>query len=542
MIETKAASEAPKTYQKPRPKVDKVLVIGAIIVVGIVVTALLLWPSQAQSSASSLFDGSTRIFGAPVQVLGLGCFLLAVLLAVSRFGRIKLGEGKPAYSTSSWLFMFISAGLGSATMYWAFMEWAYYYQTPGLNIQPESREALDVSMSYTFFHWGPIPWAMYVVAGISMAYYFHVRKGKRLSYSGNIEAVTKKVKADGIGGRIIDLLFLFGTFGGLILTVTVTVNTVSAGVAGLLGIENAFWLKALILTVSTVVYGLSSFVGIDKGLQKLAKTAIMAAFVFAAVVFLIGPSEFIMDNVVNAAGLEAQNFLHMSLFTDPNGGGSFSRDWTVFYWLYWISYLPGVAIFITRVSKGRTIRQTVFGLMVGGCAGTMFFFGILSSYAIHQMNHGTVNAPQVLAGKGGDTAVAELLNTLPFGGFFSIVYFLIMLVFLASHMDATSFTVAAVSTRNLPHGTDPARSLRLFWVVMLAAVPMAMLAINADLGTLKTGLTLTAIPFLFLLVVQIWGLIRWLRQDSGRIDMKTGLLRPVKLDEAAEPKAAEETR
>ena len=92
--------------------------------------ALLLWPNEAQASANVLFDGSTRIFGAPVQVLGLGCFLLAVLLAVSKFGRIKLGEGKPAYSTSSWLFMFISAGLGSATMYWAFMEWAYYYQTP----------------------------------------------------------------------------------------------------------------------------------------------------------------------------------------------------------------------------------------------------------------------------------------------------------------------------------------------------------------------------------------------------------------------------
>ena len=529
MIETVAASEAPKKLQPPRPRVDKVLVIGAILVVGAVVAALLLWPSQAQSSASALFDGSTRIFGAPVQVLGLGCFLLAVLLAVSKFGRIKLGEGKPAYSNSSWLFMFISAGLGSATMYWAFMEWAYYYQTPGLNMAPGSREALDMSMAYAFFHWGPIPWAMYAVAGISMAYYFHVRKGKRLSYAGNIEAVTKKVKADGIAGRIIDLLFLFGTFGGLILTVTVTVNTVSAGIASLSGIENSFGLKAIILTGSTVVFGLSSFIGIDKGLQKLAKTAVVGSFVFAAVVFLIGPSEFIMDNIVNAASLEAQNFLHMSLFTDPNGGGSFTRDWTVFYWMYWISYLPGVAIFITRVSKGRTIRQTVLGLIVGGCAGTMFFFGILSSYAQHQMAHGTINAPQVMAEKSGDTAVAELLNTLPFGGFFSIVYFIIMLVFLASHMDATSFTVAAVSTRNLPHGTDPSRGLRLFWVVLLAAVPMAMLAINADLGTLKTGLTLTAIPFIVLLLVQVWGLCKWLREDAHRIDPKTGLLRPATL-------------
>ncbi|MFK0002692.1 BCCT family transporter [Paenarthrobacter sp. NPDC090522] len=525
MLETTAAKTAAETTNSPRSRVDKTLVIGSILVVGVVVAALLLWPKEAQASAGVLFDTSTRIFGAPVQVLGLGCLLLAVLLGVSKYGKIKLGEGKPTYSNASWLFMFISAGLGSATMYWAFMEWAYYYQTPGLNLEPESRQALDMSVAYAFFHWGPIPWAMYVVAGVAMAYYFHVRRGKRLSYAGNVEAVTKKIKADGIGGRIIDLLFLFGTFGGLILTVTVTVSTVSAGVASLMGIENAFWLKASILTVSTLLFGLSSYIGIDKGLQKLAKVAVMAAFLFAAVVLLIGPAEFTIGNIVNSVGLEAQNFLHMSLFTDPNGGGAFSRDWTVFYWLYWISYLPGVAIFVTRVSKGRTIRQTVLGLIVGGSAGVMFFFGVLSSYAINQMAHGTVNAPEVLTASGGDTAVAQILNTLPFGQVFSVVYFIIMLVFLASHMDATSFTVAAVSTRNLPHGKDPSRHLRLFWVVMLAAVPMAMLAINANLGTLKTGLTLTAIPFLFLLLVQVWGLFKWLRQDAPRIDPETGLVR-----------------
>ncbi|RDI23989.1 BCCT family betaine/carnitine transporter [Rhodococcus sp. AG1013] len=517
-----------------RPRVDLVLAIGALVVVGLVVVALLIWPDQAQNGANTVFNASTRIFGAPVQLMGFGCFILAVGLAISRFGKIKLGEGKPEYSTPSWLFMFISAGLGSATMYWAFMEWAYYYQTPGLNIEPESREAMDMGIAYAFFHWGPIAWSMYVVAGISMAYYFHVRRGRRLSYAGNIEAVNGRMRAGGVWGRVIDLLFLFGTFGGLILTVTVTVNTVSAGVSGLAGVEDSFWIKAVILAGSTLVFGLSSFIGIDKGLQKLAKIAVLAAFGFAAGVYIIGPTEFITNNITNGLGLEIQNFVHMSLFTDPNGGGSFTRDWTVFYWLYWISYLPGVAIFIARVSKGRTIRQTVIGLVVGGCAGIMFFFGVLSSYAMNETVNGTVNAPELLTTRGGDFAVAQLLNSLPLGQVFSVVYFVIMLLFLASHMDATSFTVAAVSTRNLPVGTDPARGLRLFWVVMLAAIPMAMLAINANLGTLKTGLTLTAIPFLFLLGMQIVGLTRWLRQDGPRVDPESGLVRPEEIADPAE--------
>lgn len=520
-LEELEGTSAPPT----KPRADLVLVVGAIVVVAVVVVALLLWPTTAQEGASALFDASTRIFGVPVQLLGVACLLIAVLLACSRLGSIRLGEGEPQYSTPSWLFMFITAGLGSATMYWAFMEWAYYYLQPRLNLAPESREALDMSLAYAFFHWGPIPWAMYVVAGIAMAYYFHVRRGKHLSYAGNMESVSGgRLKAKGMLGRVIDILFLFTTFGGLILTVTVTVNTVSAGLAGLIQVDNAFWLKATILLVSSMVFGLSSYVGINAGLQKLAKLAVVGVFVFALVVLVLGPTEFIMLNSTNAIGLEIQNFFHMALFTDPNGGGSFTRDWTVFYWLYWLSYLPGVAIFITRVSKGRTIRQTVVGLIVGGAAGIMFVFGVLSSYSIHEMSTGGINGPELLGAEGGDYAVAQLLANLPLGAVLSVVYFIIMLLFLASHLDATAFTIAAVSTRDLPHGQDPARALRMFWVLMLSAIPFAMLAINANLETLKTGLTLTAVPFVILLGFQVYGLTKWLVQDAKHLDPKTGLI------------------
>lgn len=507
-----------------RPRADLTLVIGSVAVISVVVAALLIWPEQAQSTAGSFFDASTRIFGVPAQITGLGCLVLAVFLATSRYGRIRLGEGKPAYSTPSWLFMLISAGLGSATMYWAFMEWVYYYQTPGLNITSESRAALDMSTAYAFFHWGPIAWALYAVAGVAMAYYFHVRRGKRLSYAGNIEAVASKARASGPWGRLIDLFFLFGTFGSLILTSTLSVNTVSAGISSLTGLDNPLWLRASVLVVTTLIFGVSSFVGLNRGLQRLAKIAVISTFAFAFVVLLIGPTGFAVSNTANAMGLEVQNFFHMALFTDPNGGGGFARDWTVFYWFYWLSYLPGVAVVIARVSKGRTIRQTIVGLIAGSCAGIMFFFGVLSSYAIHQTSSGGVNAPKLLSEKGGDFAVAQLLESMPGGRVLAVVYFVIILVFLATHLDATSFSVAAVSTKNLASDANPARGLRLFWVAMLGAIPMAMVIIKADLDTLKTGLTLTAIPFLFILVIQLYGLMKWLPRDYPHIDPKTGLI------------------
>jgi len=204
----------------------------------------------------------------------------------------------------------------------------------------------------------------------------------------------------------------------------------------------------------------------------------------------------------------------MSFFTNPIDNGSFNKDWTVFYWLYWITYTPGVSIFITRVSKGRTIREMILGLILGGCAGCWFFFGSLSGYAIELFTTATVNAPALLNTVGGESAVGQILETLPFGTFFSLFYFLLMVVFLASHLDATAYTVAAVTTKGLRQGTDPAKTLRVFWCVMLGLIPLAMLYINASLSTLKTAVTLTAAPFIVILIICLFGIVKWLKNHK----------------------------
>ncbi|MFP3569994.1 BCCT family transporter [Paraburkholderia sp. SIMBA_030] len=410
--------------------------------------------------------------------------------------------------------MFICAGLSSATMYWAFMEWAYYYQTPGLNITAGSKQALEFSTAYTFFHWGITPWAIYGIASLAMAYHFHVKKNKGLSLAGIIEAITG-LKAHGPVGRVIDLIFLFATFGGLVLTTTLTTTTVAKGLAELLGISDGFGLKAGLVILVTIVFSASSYIGVSSGMQRLAKLACGMTLLFALVVLLVGPTLFSLNNIANGVGLGLQNFVHLSLFTDPDGSGQFTRDWTVFYWLYWITYTPGVAIFVTRVSKGRKIKEVVAAMLLGGCAGCWFFFGSLGSYAIHQFVTGAVNAPAMLNGAGGEAAVSMLLNTLSLGKLMSVLYFTLMLIFLASHLDAVAYTVAATSTRNLQEGQDPSPNLRLFWCVMLAALPMTMLYINAPLDTLKTAVILTALPFIAILGVKIWGLLRWLSQDYG---------------------------
>lgn len=491
---------------------DLTLIFTSIVVISLTVIGLMMFPDQAKVLADQLFTRATTTFGVLVQVLGFACVLLVIGLGMSKYGNIRLGEGKPEYKNTSWIFMFICAGLGSATMYWAFMEWAYYYLTPGLNITAASKQALEMSIAYSFFHWGVTPWAIYGIASLAMAYHFHVRKNKGLSLAGIIESITG-FKAHGPVGRIIDLIFLFATFGGLVLTTTLTTSTVAKGLSDLTGLTDGFGLKASLVILVTLVFSLSSYIGISSGMQRLAKLACGMTMLFALIVLILGPTQFSVSNIANAIGLTLQNFIHMSLFTDPTGDGSFSRDWTVFYWLYWITYTPGVAIFVTRVSKGRTIREVVLAMILGGCGGCWFFFGSLQSFAIHQFVTDVVDAPAMLSGAGGEAAVSMLLSSLPLGKLLSVVYFLLMLVFLASHLDAVAYTVAATSTRNLREGQDPSPSLRLFWCLMLAVLPLAMLYINASLNTLKTAVILTAIPFIFILMVKIWGLLKWLRED-----------------------------
>lgn len=499
-------------YEAPA-KNDIFLITISIIVVTLTIVLLMLYPKASEEIAGKMFSGLTTSIGSLVQLLGFVSVIIALLIACSRFGSIKLGEGKPEYSNISWIFMFICAGLGSATMYWAFMEWAYYYNTPGLNITPESKEALRTSLSYVFFHWGLTPWAIYALASLAMAYHFYINKSEGLNLSSLISSITK-ISNKGPLSKIIDLIFLFSTFGGLVLTTTITVGTVSAGLSSIFNIENSFLLKAILVAIITLTFSLSSYIGIDGGMQKLAKAACGMTLAFGLVVLLLGNTTFIIDNFVNSVGLTFSNFVHMSLFTDPIEHGSFNKDWTVFYWLYWITYTPGVSIFITRVSKGRTIREMILGLMLGGCAGCWFFFGSLSGYAIDLFNSSAINVPLLLNTVGGESAVGEILATLPLGTFFALFYFLLMVVFLASHLDATAYTVAAVSTKGLRQGNDPAKTLRVFWCVMLGLIPLAMLYINASLSTLKTAVTLTAAPFIIILIICIFGITKWLKNHK----------------------------
>ncbi len=499
-----------------RRRMDGFLTACTVTAVIATVIGMTRWPAEAAAVASKLFDWSTRGFGSFVQIFVFGCVVACIALAFSKYGNVRLGEGKPEYSTLSWVFMFICAGMGSSTMYWGVMEWVYYYQSPGLNLAAGSRDALEYSISYSFFHWGLSAWAVYALPSLAMAYHFHVRKNKGLNLAAIVEAVTG-CRANGVVGRAVDLIFLLTMFGALTVSIALTASTFTRGLSALTGIPDTFVTQLIVIIGVSILFSLSSYVGIDGGMQRLSHMVCWGALLLAAVVFAVGPSLFTANNIVNGVGLMLQNYVHMSLFTDPTGDGAFSRGWTVFYWLWWVSYSPGVAMFVARVSKGRKIKEVIYALLLGGSVGCWFFFGALESFSMHQFLTHAIDVPRLLKEQGGETAVEMILLSLPVGKVFLAVYLAIMIVFLAAHVDAVAYAVSATTTRNLREGEDPTPTSRVFWCVLLTLVPLAMLFAKASLETMKTAVVLTAIPFLAILAVKLFGLFRWLMQDFAGI-------------------------
>lgn len=495
---------------------DKFLIGISLVVVIAIVACLYTMPDQSQKAASTVFTTLTDIFGAPVLMFTFAGLLLLVFVAVSKYGNIKLGEGKPEYSTFRWVAMMISCGLGSATVYWAFVEWSYYIVTPGLSIAAASQRAYEMSVPYTMFHWGFSAWALYAMVGVPIAYHFHVRKNNGLSLSAIVSSITG-IKKDGIISRIIDVLFIFICFGALSITLGVSSPLVTEVLCSVIGIEPTFAMNVVIIVLLSVIYSLSSYIGLQKGMARLSDWNIKLMLIFIAGVLVTGPTLFILSNFTNSIGLMLQNFIQMSLFTDPIGKSGFPESWTIFYWLYWITYAPFTGVFIAKVSKGRTVRGVIVNTLVSGSAGTFLFFGVLGSLSMQRQISGAVDVIGMVSDGKANAAIVKILSSLPAGKLYMVVFCISTLLFLATTLDGSAYTMATTTTKGLKNTEEPNPMLRLFWCIMLSLVPLTMILIKADLNTIKTCAIITAIPIVFIMIIILVGWLKWMKKDYGRM-------------------------
>jgi BCCT family betaine/carnitine transporter len=378
---------------------------------------------------------------------------------------------------------------------------------------------LEWASTYGIFHWGPTAWAFYCLPTIAIAYPYYVKKISFLRLSTSCHYFfggEKETRSE----RLIDWLFMIGLLGGAGTSLGFSTPMIAACVARVTGLNADFTMELSVVIVSVIMFAVSVWLGLKKGIKRLSDFNMWLAFVLLGFVLLAGPTVFLLKTSVNSLGLMVQNFVRMNSWTDAFTTSGFVENWTVFYWAWWIAYAPFVGLFVTRISRGRSIRQVIFGMTGYGTLGAGLFYMVFGNFGLSLELNETLLVTQVMAEHGGPSAIVAILDQLPMAAVLIVIYALIALVFSATTYDSASYILASVATRRLPVGEDPDRWHRVFWALALAVLPLTLMFIDefreSQTGALKIVQSATLIVSLPLIVVGVMmsvSLVKQLGED-----------------------------
>lgn len=493
--------------------VDKPTFLIAAGIIFLVCIPLVLAPEQGGATLKAIHQWITGSLGFVYVIAASAVVIFLSWLAFGRYGKVKLGDkdDQPDYSTFTWVGMLFCAGVGAGLMYWACIEWAYYYDTPPFEAEPGSAEALRWASSYGVFHWGITAWAFYCLPAIAIAYPYYVKKVPLLRFSTGAHYFLGKNPAGG-AARTIDLLFMLALLGGAGSSLGFSTPMISAGISRLTGVEQGFGLDAAVVILCIALFAGSVFFGLEKGFKKLSGLAVQLAIALLIFIVLVGPTAFILNAGVNSIGHVIQNFISMNTWTEPFGDSGFVKDWTMFYWAWWIAYAPFVGLFVTRISRGRTIQQVITGMLLFGSLGCAVFYIVLGNLSLYHFLEGNIDVVALLKESGGKDVIVAALDQLPASGLVIFIFMIVSILFCATTYDSAALTLAGAATKKLPIGENPARWHRIFWAMMLGVLPITLLFVSG-LTTLQTVLLIVSLPILLIGVTMSVALVKSLRED-----------------------------
>jgi len=508
-------SQSDDAINCPPPRNNWSVFIPAMLLVITVGIGMILWPEQGAIAAESARNFVTGTLGWLYLSLGIAALIFAAWLAFGPYGKVLLGQPgeAPEYSDLHWIAMMFTAGIGGSLIAWGLVEPIFYLQTPPLGITPHSPESMEWAHAYPLFHWGIIPWAIYAIPAVPVAYLLFVKNSSVMNISAICEEALPKHGRKVTRG-VIDVIIVLGIVGGTATSLGLGVPLVSALFSELLGLTDTLMLKLIVLAIWVSLFGASAYRGLKKGIQVLADINMMLVFITLLFILLVGPTLFILTMSVNSIGLMAENFIRMATWMDPINKGGFPEAWTIFYWAWWIAFAPFVGLFVGRISRGRTIRQLIVGVVGWGSLGTITFLLIMGGYSIFLESSGQLPLSEMLANDGMAKVTAKAIAHLPFGNFALIIFIVLSIIFYATSFDSSSYTVASICSKDLHNNQEPLRSSRLVWAAALALMAMGLIISN-DFRIVQASTVVFSLPLLPVLVLMCVNTVKWLRRDFG---------------------------
>ncbi|MFD3533060.1 BCCT family transporter [Streptomyces sp. NPDC058664] len=488
-------------------------------VTAVLTVAFVVWGATAteslESTSSRLLEGLIRDGGWAFMLAASGFVVFALWLAISRYGRITLGqEGEgPEFRTVSWIAMMFSAGMGIGLMFYGVSEPLAHYAAPPPGTHPaDSAERMQTAMATTLFHWTLHPWAIYAVVGLAIAY-STFRRRRRQTISAVFVPLMGERRAYGGPGRVIDILAIFATLFGSAASLGLGALQIGSGVEELGWMaETGTGLLVAIIAVLTAAFVVSAVSGVEKGIQWLSNTNMVLAGVLALFVFVAGPTIIVLDLLPTSLAAYIGDLPQLAGRTEATSGANIHEwlgGWTVFYWAWWISWTPFVGMFIARISRGRTIRQFVGGVILVPSTVSLVWFAIFGGTAMKLGEQGDLTGETTPEGQ-----LFAVLQEFPLAGAMSLLVMILVGIFFVSGADAASIVMGTLSQRG---SFEPTRPVVVFWGVVTGAVAAVMLLIGDGQGDALAGLQnltiLVAAPFVLVMIGMCVALMRDLRKD-----------------------------
>ena len=484
-------------------KIDWIITLVPIIsIIGLAVVFFFL-PEESNIVLSNIrfFLGDT--LGTYYLIIGIGVFILSLIIAFSKYGNIVLGgkKEKPKYSFFTWGCMMFTCGLAADIIFYSFSEWVLYADDPHI---AEMGSIQDWSSVYPLFHWSFIPWSFYLVLAVAFGFMLHVRKRNRQKYSEACRPILGK-HTDGIPGRIIDLLAVFALLAGTATTFSVATPLMSAIIGEIFHIEiSRTVMTIIILLITCVVYTYSLLHGF-KGISVLAKVCIYLFFGLLIFVLIFGGKfQYIIETGFSALGRMMEHFITLSTETDPLRNTSFPQNWTIYYWAYWMVWCVAAPFFIGNISKGRTIRQTIIGGYVFGVGSTLSSFIVLGNYSLGLQMTGKADFIKEYQ-ETGDlyNLIISVIKTMPCANIILILVLIIMIAFYATSFDSIALTASCYSYHKLGEKEQPSRFVQFIWCIMLIILPIALVFSESSMNNIQSVSIIAAFPIGIVIIMII---------------------------------------
>jgi glycine betaine transporter len=436
----------------------------------------------------------------------------AVWIALSRYGKIRLGkpDDKPEFGRFAWFAMLFQAGMGIGLVFWAVSEPVTHYTDPPLGqARPETADAASLALQTAFFHWGLHPWAIYAVVGLAVAYFSYRRGMTNLQISTVFRPLIGD-RVDGPIGKTIDVIAIVATLFGVAVSLGLGTLQIDAGLGEAFGLPSGIALQLIVIAVTAVAYMLSASTPINKGVNILSQTSMYIAFALLVYFIIVGPTllqlnAFTQETGVYLANLVPQSF-NMAAFEPQEA--TWLADWTIFFWATWIAWAPYVGVFIARISKGRTIREFILGVMIAPTIFSMVWFSVFGAAGI-QADNQTDGAISSAAGTSEALGLFAYLEQNPLFLLTATLMIFLVWIFFVAGADAGTIVLGSMSAGGV---MNPSRLIKLTWGAIMGALA-AILLLAGGLDALQNGAILAATPFAILMCLMCWCLYKTIRRD-----------------------------